>query len=365
MNERVLLIDDDELLLDSYQRSLRRQFSLDMASGGAEALDKLKSGTQYAVILSDLRMPGMNGLEVLRQARELSPATVRMILTGNADLRTAIEAVNEGNIFRFLEKPCTSEALVTVLTAAINQYRLVVAEKDLLQNTLHGTVKVLSQVLELVDPEASSTASRVAKYVRHLVSHFGINDAWQYEVAAMLSQLGSCVLSNNGRGVAQNEFAYDLLRKIPRLETVATMIRGQQESFRNQPQAPIKERKPETLGAQMLKVCVRFDVLVRDGCRFVQAVDKLLAEPAEFDAALVAALRELPREDLPYEPKTVNVKDLTLRMVLNEEVRTTSGALLVREGVEITDMLLARLRSFHERKAIPDALDVLVPLSVR
>jgi response regulator RpfG family c-di-GMP phosphodiesterase len=364
MNERVLLIDDDELLLNSYQRSLR-QFSLDMTTGGPEALDKLKSGVQYAVILSDLRMPGMSGLEVLRRARELCPDTVGMILTGNADLRTAIDAVNDGNIFRFLEKPCASDALVAVLTAAISQYRLVVAEKDLLQNTLRGTVQVLTQVLEVVDPEASSTGSRVNKYVGHIVESFGINNAWQFEVAAMLSQLGSSVLSQNAKGVAQNEFAHDLLRKIPRLEVIASMIRRQQESFHSEAKVPIKERSPEILGAQILRVCVRFDALVRSGNRFAQALDKLLAEPAEYDSLLVGSLRELPREDLPFEPRTVSVKDLALRMVLNEEVRTTNGALLVRDGVEITDMLLARLRSFHDRKAIPDSLKVLVPLSVR
>src|SRR6266404_5355622 len=99
MNEKVLLVDDDELLLSSYQRTLRRQLSFDTARGGLEALEKIKSGERYAAILSDLRMPSMSGLELLRQVHEISPDTVGMILTGNADLRTAIDAVNEGNIF--------------------------------------------------------------------------------------------------------------------------------------------------------------------------------------------------------------------------------------------------------------------------
>src|ERR1041385_6223911 len=97
-----------------------------------------------------------------------------MILTGNADVRTAIDAVNEGNIFRVLEKPCSGEGLINILTAGIHQYRLVVGERDILERTLHGTIKVLTQVLELTNPEASDVASRLATYVRHLVSTFGL-----------------------------------------------------------------------------------------------------------------------------------------------------------------------------------------------
>lgn len=363
MNDKVLLIDDDEILLNTYERALGRQFSLDTASGGPQALEKLKSGPRYAVILSDLRMPLMNGLEVLRHARELSPPSVRIILTGNADLRTAIDAVNEGSIFRFLEKPCRNDALVNVLTAAIAQYRLIVAEKDLLENTLHGTIKVLSEVLELVNPEASHMASRVATYARHLVSFFGLKDPWQFEAAAMLSQLGSCVLSHGTHGPAHSEVAYDLLRKIPRLETIARMIRRQRESFRDQPQVPIIERDSETVGAQILKVSTSLEALVRGRRSFVQAVDTLLAEPGEYDPELTAALRDLSVAVLPYERKTVKTKDLTLGMVLNEDVRTTNGTLVVRQGVVVTDILIARLSSFHARRAIADSIGVLAPVS--
>jgi response regulator RpfG family c-di-GMP phosphodiesterase len=362
MDEKVLIIDDDELLLESYPRTLRRHIRFDTARGGTEALEKLKAGERYAVILSDLRMPGMNGLEVLRQARELSPDSIRIILTGNADLRTAIDAVNEGNIFRFLEKPCSGEALISVLTAGIHQYRLVISERDLLEKTLHGTIKVLTQVLELINPEASSAASRITTYTRHLVSSLGLKDVWQFEVAAMLSQLGSSVLPHEPRVARHHELAYDMLRKIPRLETVAAMIRRQQESFRSQPQKPLAERDTETLGAQILKVCTSFEAFVRDGMSFGEAVEALQGAPGEYDPLFVDAFQKFAVAILPYEPRTVTIKELGLRMVLNEEVRSTNGALLVGRGVEVTEMLLARLRSFHERRALGETFHVLVPV---
>jgi DNA-binding NtrC family response regulator len=161
MTEKVLFVDDDELILSSYERSLRKHFTLDTAVGPVQALEKIASSGPFAVIVSDMRMPQMTGLEMLHRVRTLSPDSIRLILTGNADLRTAIDAVNEGHLFRFLEKPCPNETMGRVLTAALEQYRLERSERDLLEKTLQGSVKVLTDVLGLVNPEAFSTASRI------------------------------------------------------------------------------------------------------------------------------------------------------------------------------------------------------------
>ena len=362
MTERILLIDDDPMVLSSYQRSLRNQFSFDVAGGGQEALEKVAGGGDYAAVLSDLRMPEMDGLEVLRRIHEISPDTIRLILTGNADLRTAIDAVNEGNIFRFLEKPCPNEALAKTLTTAIRQYRLVLSEKDILERTLHGTIKVLNEVLELINPEASGVASRVTSYAKHLASVLHLQESWQFEVAAMLSQVGAVVLSQDSRGNAHPEVAFELIRKIPRLEVIAGMVRRQQESFAGQGPVSIQEADQESLGAQILKVCIAFDTLVRNGQTSRRAVEKLLREPQEYNPALAAQLSTFKVSLPPYEVRFLSIEDLMLQMVLDEEVRTTNGALLVAKGVEVTDLLLARLRNFHQRRAISDSIRVLVPV---
>jgi CheY-like chemotaxis protein len=128
MTEKILLIDDDPLILSSYQRSLR-QFSFDTARGAPEALDKIAAGHSYAVVLSDLRMPGIDGLSLLRCVHKNAPDSICILLTGNADLHSAIEAVNEGYIFRYLEKPYPTENLAKVLLDALKQYRQVISEK--------------------------------------------------------------------------------------------------------------------------------------------------------------------------------------------------------------------------------------------
>ena len=88
-------------------------------------------------------MPGMDGIKLLARVKNLYPDTVRIMLTGNADQETAIEAVNCGQIFRFLTKPIPPEALTNSLDLAIREYRLITAEKELLSQTLKGSVNVL------------------------------------------------------------------------------------------------------------------------------------------------------------------------------------------------------------------------------
>jgi len=381
MNEKILFVDDDELILSSYERSLGRQFNLEIAAGPVQALEKIASAGPYAVIVSDMRMPLMNGLEMLQRTQSLSPDSIRLILTGNADLRTAIDAVNEGQLFRFLEKPCSNEVIARILTAALEQYRLQRSEKELLEKTLQGSIKVLTDVLGLVNPEAFSTASRITLYARHVSAHFKLKDTWRYEMAAMLSHLGCVVLPTEtleavrlGRKLPKDQeirfaghplVARELLKNIPRLEVVAGMVGRQRERFEDHPRIPIMERDAETLGAQILKVCIEFEALVRGGHVHVAAITSLLDLPDGCDPEIVSALRTLPIETLPCELHTVDVKDLGLLMVLDEDLRTRDGALLVAKGIEVTETLLFRIQNFHHRGSVSGAIRVLMPSSVR
>jgi DNA-binding NtrC family response regulator len=147
MSNKILCIDDDANVLTGIQRNLRKQFDIDTAVGALAALKLIEKECPYAVIVADMQMPGMNGVEFLNIARKKYPDTVRVMLTGNADQKTATDAVNRGHIFSFLNKPCPPEKLAEVLTDGIKQYRLITAERELLENTLNGSVKVLMEIL--------------------------------------------------------------------------------------------------------------------------------------------------------------------------------------------------------------------------
>ena len=117
MTDKILCVDDDPNILQAYQRALHKQFPIEAALGGEEALAAVAHRGPYAVVVADMRMPGLTGVEVLARIRQMAPDTVRMMLTGNADQQTALEAVNEGHIFRFMTKPCPPDAFAKALTA--------------------------------------------------------------------------------------------------------------------------------------------------------------------------------------------------------------------------------------------------------
>jgi DNA-binding NtrC family response regulator len=128
-------VDHEENILLAYQRQLRKEFQIETALGGGPAPEAIAQRGPYAVIVSDMRMPGMDGVQFLSKVKERAPDSVRMMLTGNNDLQTAMQAVNEGNSFRFLTKPCTPETLAKALEAGLEQYRLITAERELLEKT--------------------------------------------------------------------------------------------------------------------------------------------------------------------------------------------------------------------------------------
>src|SRR5690242_15245267 len=133
---RVLFVDDEPLVLEGLRRSLHREFDVEVAGGPEDGLARIAKAAPYPVIVSDMRMPVMDGAEFLARVRTNSPDSIRVMLTGYADMEAAMRAVNEGRIFRFLNKPVSPEQLVLTLRACVVQYHLVRSEKELLENTL-------------------------------------------------------------------------------------------------------------------------------------------------------------------------------------------------------------------------------------
>ena len=156
MKEKVLLVDDDPMVLAGLRRQLRNQFSIDTALSGEEALRQVQQNGPYAVIVSDFMMPGMNGVEFLSHIKKTNPDTVRMMLTGTADMPTAIRAVNEGSIFQFHPKPCPTDTLSTAIQSAIGKYRKVVANQNQLNNfksSLAEASRVQQKLMPKSDPQ--------------------------------------------------------------------------------------------------------------------------------------------------------------------------------------------------------------------
>ncbi len=133
MRTKVLLVDDDEMLLAGLKRQLRNKFKVETAISGEDAVKMVEENGPYAVVVSDYMMPGMNGIELLRQVKVSDPDTIRMMLTGSADMSTAIKAVNEGSIYKFHPKPCPAETLGNAIQSGIEEYHKVTTDQSQLK----------------------------------------------------------------------------------------------------------------------------------------------------------------------------------------------------------------------------------------
>jgi len=367
--EEILFVDDEVPVLEGYKRILREDFDIHVAGSGDEVMAGLGRGESYAVIVSDMRMPGMNGLELLARVREISPQTIRVVLTGYADIENAMNAINENAVFRFLTKPCSSEVLKKTLTACLMQYKLVTAEKELLESTLMGSIKVLTDILSLAHPAAFGRSLQINRYVRHMVRELRLEAPWRYEAAAMLSQLGCITLEPEVLEAAycgniltaeqQSHFnshpaiGCELLHNIPRLEGIAWII-GQQLV----PEDASKMSGSLSTGVAILRVAVALDDLKVQGYSESQAIAELQASP-RFDSRIVKTLATLSSITTEMENTLVGILNLAPGMILEEEIRSKSGLLLAAKGQEVTYPLIVRLKN-HRLQVVKEKVAVLV-----
>lgn len=129
--EKLLLVDDEPNVLNALQRQLRHEYRLVTAPNGEQAITILQVMGPFAVIVADYQMPGINGIQFLALARKMAPDTARIMLTGKNDIDTAIQAINNGEVYRFLTKPCSTKDLKKAIKEATKHYRLNVANKVL------------------------------------------------------------------------------------------------------------------------------------------------------------------------------------------------------------------------------------------
>lgn len=372
MKSRVLFVDDEPILLDTMARLLRSTFDVTTAEGGVAGLARIREEGAFAVVVSDLRMPGMDGIAFLTRVRELAPETVRVMLTGAGDLGAAVKAVNEGQIFRFLNKPCDVELLESTLRACEEQYRLLRAERELLEDTLAGSIRVMTEILGVVNPGAFGRAARLRRYMGHMARALRCNAVWQYELAGMLSMIGCVAVPTEildkawvGQPLdadearildSHPELGRALLKHIPRLEPVAEIIARQvAESAR--PDVP----GTAELGGAMLRTALELDRLLTRGETMAAAIASLGRRPERFPGPLVAALQDLPMTAGGMVARSCRVDELDTGMVLDQDARTAAGMLLAAKGHELTPALVQRLRNFARGVGVAQPIRVLIP----
>jgi len=363
---RILCVDDEEKILSAIQRSLRKVFDITTATSGKEGLAVLAGSDPFEVVVSDMKMPEMTGAVFLQKVAQAYPQTVRILLTGYAELETVLAAVNEGHIYRFLGKPISGKTLLDALQDAVKQHRLLTAEKVLLEQTLKGSIQALTEILSMANPAAFGRGTRISQLATLLAAKLDVPDLWQVEVAAMLSQIGCITLPHDtamkwysGEELSPveesmveklPEMTRNVLETIPRLEPVMEILLYQGKGFDGSGQPGDKVAGQDIpIGSRILKLAVRVEDLQARGATPGMILDDMNAHKKEYDPEVLRVYARMASRFKGKETvRGVTLHELRTGMVFTEDVKSKAGLLLVAKGQACTVNLLERIQNYED-----------------
>lgn len=401
MKPKVLLVDDEIDVLMAYGRNLRGKFDITTADSGESALKIMQGNNNFTTIVTDFNMPAMNGVELLKKARELNPDTTRILITGYADLNTSINAVNQGAVYRFLTKPIPTADLIRNIEEAVEYNRLINAEKELLDKTLKGTIRALADILSFTNPAIFKQKREELRLARKTAEYLGLRNLWEIEIALMLAPIGAVAVPDtvmekkqSGKLLSESEtqiynsiptVSSSIISKIPRLEKVSQIVMYQfhdfLSGFENQPSeqdleirtlanlirsvneitALFRKNTPpidalhmlqesKSYSADVLKALEKAVIDLKNEVFVASASDKLKKSYAQGDSAPAPA-------GVPFQ---CNVTELQSGWILLEPIKDFTGKVILNKGYEITDLIKQKLINLTRVTMISEPIKVYI-----
>ena len=358
---RVLFVDDEQAVLHSLDRLFGSEFEVRLAESGQAALGMLNEGYRAPVLVTDMRMPQMDGVEFSKAAQQVAPEAKVLMLTGNQDLGAATAAVNDGGVFRFYNKPCPPETLREGIDAAMRQYDIDQAEKTLLRKTLLGAISSISRVAERASEDIASRIADYGPLVSQLAELAEVPARWEYPVACRLALIGlpgtpadsqaslwrgfDPVAENRDAFKAALEEAAAMIKDIPRLDTVSEILRKFPDA-----DGSLCSRKPKKpgaiaeVGAALLRVTVATQYSRSHGLSVEHTASEVRALLPSIDDALYTALQALEETPPQQEVMMAPADQVQVGMVLSQDLCGPSGELLMRSGRRLNAANIDRLR---------------------
>ncbi len=380
MNNKILCVDDEESILRGFQLNLRKDFELHLASDGVEGLEIFEKEGGFALVLSDMRMPRMNGAEMLAEIKKRDHEVSTILLTGHTDFDSAMAAVNDGNVFRMLSKPCPPERLIKVLNDGLEQYDLIRSKRILLDQTLRGAVDALAESLSTAKPLFFGRVQRVRRMANELAMKQDVPNAWRVDVASVFSQLAYLALPENvtedvyyRRDLSKEvkallakfpEDTRNILNKIPGLEEVGEILKSVDVQYR------FEEEKEDgvRLAASILKVALDFDYYEEQGYNRSIIVSTLKERNKDYDPKITQSLSDLIV--IAEETSTlqeIKIDDIDIGMRLSQELKLDDGFLIAAAGTDVDRQLLKVIRNYNSCYAespFPKRVQVIVPVNL-
>ncbi|MDB5051253.1 MAG: response regulator receiver modulated metal dependent phosphohydrolase [Fibrobacteres bacterium] len=417
--EKILFLDDEQNVLNALRRVFKDEdHSVILTTSPEEARERL-SKERIAVAVSDQRMPTLTGIQFLEEVKKASPETVRILLTGHADMNIAMEAINRGSVFRFLLKPWDDDELRAVLKQAAAHYALVTENIRLteltfrqnqelqglnenlenkvrertqeveelnkrLEKSFLGSVRVMAGLAEVHSAVIGSHSRRVAALSKGMAKKMGLSreEAVQVEVAALLHDVGKTMLPSEVLNKAEHALKPEererlkrhpvmgeaLVRMVPNMETAARLVRHHHERFYGGGFPDRLKGQEIPLGSRIIAVADAYDNALNIRSEYQANLPERIFQqmvarsPGEFDPEVLEALGLFLREGdrIAQEASELEIKDRDLKagMRLSRDVRNTQGVLLIPAGTVVTEEIVRTLQDYPEASRSLDGIHI-------
>lgn len=384
-NRKVLLVDDEVHVLQAAHRVLRKAVDVTTADSPQKALELLKTSGPFAVVVSDQSMPGMDGIKLLGLIAKKAPSTTRIMLTGNNDQQTAVNAVNDGRIFRFVGKPCNSDILLKVIEDGITHHQALAAERELLEQTLSGSVKMLVDIVAISRPRAYVRASLIQRWVRKVAKIRDSKPSLELGISAMLCTLGYLTLPDaladrylSGDALSPDEKrqvnaaaaqARDLVSNIPRMNGIAEAIYYCRKGYDGSG-FPDDDTEGENLPEASRLLCALIDlaeIAIGEQPDFEVCMAELERNAPRYDPQILEGMRQALGGDQVFAGtqdavrKKVPAAQLFAGDTLASDIRDGEGRLLLAAGSQLSQITIKRLHAVHELNSPDTVIDVWRP----
>jgi CheY-like chemotaxis protein len=305
-----------------------------------------------------MRMPKMDGLATIELARQLQPSAVFVMLTGNQDLATAAQAVNQGQVFRYLTKPCEMAEIKLALDAAQRQHNLITAERELTYGTFVGAIDLMSDIIEMQTGQFIDT-NRMYETVKQIVEELELEIGWEERIATRIFLIGVAMLSHSERTkistidpsaprhkslVAKTcKMSAKMVERIPRLNRVSNILRlaASTEGWGT------RDQKDE-IAATLIRVSFYWNLLTLKGLTGAEAAKEIELVLPELNRTVSRVLPSLHDNFDAHVLMSVTASELAEGMVAHEDVISQSGEIILARGRRLTSPTIENIRRMSE-----------------
>ena len=376
----ILIVDDNPVnrnVMESICKSLG--YMTITSVDGYDATEKVKTALPQLILL-DIEMPGMNGKEFLKKfksSKDGKEVPVLMV-TSVEEVDSMIECFKDG-ADDYITKPFEPEVLKARIENSLSKYLLHKIEKELLDRTFSGTIKILSDVLSTLSPSLFGRANRIRRIAKLLCDELSYSNPWEVEMAALFSLLGCITLPEEilekitqGKILLPEEkmqyekhpiSGYKLISQIPRLEQVSQIILFQNivtfTQFNILPSELLRKFTSVPYGAKILNAAIHYESAQSKAKNRMDLMNFI--NPNDYEKDIYTAIERVMFIENGKIMKQISIKELEIGMIFADDIYSMSENRVASKWMEVSYSIQERLSQIHDKVGIKEPIPVYTP----